>query len=119
MRVVCPTVEEFIERLDDVKQRGDTLFENAINVSTYRRPQGGNPREAVVFNVVLQASCVVVMAGGREYVVETGVQCGDDYEDKTQDKGGSIRAGTIRDTLAAFATENGWRLLPGIIDQVF
>ena len=112
MRIICPTAEDFIANLTDAAG----LLEGTIWCSTVRGPGGENKREAVVFNVIFQASAVVVTASGAEYLVDFGLQCGDDYEDAMQEREGTTRADEVRQLIADFAKGKGWRVLPGIID---
>lgn len=112
MRIVCPTVPDFLENLN----AAHGLFQNTIWCSIIRRPEDGQ-RDAVKFEVVIQMSAVVVYGEGEEALVEVGVSCGYDYEDANGSYEGSGLAADLKQQVLQACESQGWRVLPGIIDQ--
>lgn len=111
MRITTSTVDEFVECLDNAV----SIFENTIRVSITRRPQEGG-RNAVKFDVVLQASALVTSPEG-EYILEAGEECGIDYNDATQEKQGSSVASKQKQMIVEYAKTKNWKVLPGIISD--
>lgn len=116
MRIVCPTIAEFLDNLRAAK----ALYEDTVWCSTVRGPVDNEDRHnAAVFQVVFQASAVVVVSeGASDYLVDFGEKCGNDYEDATQERPGSERAAELRRLITEYVGSRGWRVLPGIIDGV-
>lgn len=119
MRITCHSIDEFIISLDQGvdRNKGEGLYQNTIRVSVVRRPVDGTVRDAVKFDVVIQASTVVELPDESQYLLEFGQNCGRDYEDATQEKTGSDNAEEIRGRIVRYAQERGWRVLPGIIGE--
>ena len=112
MRVDCNGFDELFEALDVATK----VFEDALRVSTIRRPLDGKVYDATKVQVVVQASTVVLCEGDEsQYLLEAGEICGIDYNDETQEKEGSKRAMELRAQLKAYADKRGWRILPGVI----
>ena len=112
MRVVCQSVEEFVA---DLSAAGD-LFQNVVRFSVLRHPVGGNRREAVRFDVVVQASAVVNVNAEEQYLLEVGEDCGTDYLDSSQELKGSERAEVLRREITAFCGLHGWTVRSGMIE---
>lgn len=113
MRVVTQNTEEFLESLEDVK----SVFDGIIRVSISKRPTTGNPKTAVVFEVVLQASTMAQSDTGDYYLLEFGEICGSDRNDVSQDKSGTQRAERLKEQIKEFSAKKGWRILPGILSE--
>lgn len=114
MRVVCGTVDEFIENL----QNGDgEILQNTVRVSRTRNPWDDNKMEEVRFDVVFQVSAVVDMGEDGQYLLEAGERCGTDYEDSTKEMAGSDRATVLRRKIEDYCGEAGLTVLPGVIDM--
>jgi len=112
MRIAVADVAEFIEALQDVS----TIFDNTVRASIFKRPfEGQNSRTAAKFEVFFQVSCVVITEKDEEYLIETAEFCGNDYNDATPETDGTKKAEFLKHTLREFATNKGWKLLPGVI----
>lgn len=117
MRVTCENVDEFIECIEAEFLVGGAVFQNAVRVNISHRPADGNARSSVVlFDVVLQASAVMIVKDGSQYLLECGVGCGRDYNDSTEDKSGSDLAQVRKEKIESFAKRYDLRVLPGVID---
>ena len=113
MRVICPTFDEFLQCLSSEQE----VFQDTVRVSAIRRHANGKSnRDATVFDVVLQASAVVVVDENSEYILEVGVDCGRDYEDGQGEKVGSYLAAAHKSELKKLADTKGWKLMPGVVD---
>lgn len=124
MRVTCETVDEFIECLRAECQAHSTIFQDTIRVSICRRPIDKSAREALKFEVVLQASAVVVVDQESQYLLEVGEYCGKDYADDPPNDEGTQKAKALKEKIEDFA--KGWwrqefdsgaslKILPGMI----
>ena len=113
MRVVCQSASEFIDDLHvQVKGRGpDCVLQKTVRVSMSRRPI-----DSVRFAVTFQASAVVVLPDGGEYLLQCGMDCGIDYEDATEEMKGSDRAAAETKVLKLFCDASGLALGPGVIE---
>jgi hypothetical protein len=106
MLVTCKSVDDFLANLE----QADNLFEDAVRIDVTRR-QLDEVRYAVVF----QASCVVQTDDGGEYILQVGEECGVDYEDTTQDFGGTDSAADVRHRVTDFCKSRQFKVLPGTI----
>lgn len=115
MRVVCPSVEDFIANLGAAQ----SLFQDTIWCSIIRRPSpdAKNKLEAVKFDVVLQASAVVVFDEDESSaLIETGIECGRDYTDADAEDVGTQEALRLKGLLQDYAEQRNAKILPGVID---
>lgn len=113
MRVVCSNLDEFIENL--AREPSDKVFRGVVYVSRSRRPVDGNKQNAVKFAVVFQASAVINVDGGQ-YLLQMGEECGEDYEDATQEFAGSDQAAELKKRLGDWCDATGLVVGPGIVD---
>ena len=86
MRVTCQTVEEFIECLQG---NADKILDEIIRVSCLEKPIDGNKRDAVKFEIYLQASAVITASDGGQYLLEVDDFCGIDYRDASKELNGT------------------------------
>lgn len=115
MRVRCYTVDEFLGDL--ALEDPSHILQQVVRVSTTRNPMGNNGRDKVVkHGVVFQASAVVALDGGGEYLLECGVDCGIDYEDASQEFVGSVRAGDLKQQIIEFCQCRQLSIRPGMIE---
>ncbi len=110
MKVECNTIKEFFDCLDSEKH----LFQHTIRVSINRRPLGsGDPH--VVFEVIFQASAVILVDEEYQYVLEVGFSCGKDYDEENGSLAASDLAAGYRTEIEDYAESRKWKVLPGII----
>ncbi len=131
MRVTCQTVEEFLSdiraqiegngekcqaREEDgcivYSEAADCVLQRAIRISVFRRPSD----DGVKFDIVLQASAILALAGGGEYLLQLGVNCGTDYEDVSQEKEGSDKVAELKKEIEVFCEAMGLTIRPGMIE---
>lgn len=111
MRVECLTIEEFLVNL----RSANNVFENTVRVSVTETPLGKDPRHSVQFDIVLQASAVVIASEEGQYILEAGVYCGKDVRDAEPSLEGTNRAAEIKKQIEEVVEERAFRLMPGII----
>ena len=115
MKIVCSTVEEFLENLND--ENPQSFLRGTIQVSVSRNPLDGTKRDAVKFSVNLQASVLVNMPEDEgQYLIEVGEDCGIDYQDASMDLAGSDVAAEKRAQIIEYCEANGLRVRPGMIE---
>ncbi len=114
MRVTCNDVDAFLKDLSlaDAEQ----VLQRAVRVSVSRNPVDGNRRDALKFTVTLQASAIIGLEDGGEYLLEVGVDCGNDYMDGRPDLGGTECADDMVDQIRHFCESRGLVVRPGIIE---
>lgn len=112
MRVTTETLDEFFERIDNDPH----VFQNAISASTIKKPINGTRYDALAFEVIFQASAVVIVQGRSEYLLEIGLHCGKDRLDGEPDLEGSNRADEYKQRIKEYAEKMGFKVLPGLID---
>ncbi len=113
MRITNQSVDEFLESLQDV----ELVFDGTVRISINKNAVEGQGRTPVKFDVVIQVATVVVIDEESSYLLEAGEMCGIDYEDSSEERGGSKRAVELKERVKAFAASKGWRTLPGIISD--
>lgn len=111
MRVECNTVDEFLICLSSER----SIFQDVIRVSITRNPIDTG-RDCVKFDVILQATTVVLVDSESQYLLVVGCNCGKDYEDASQELEGSASAKKLKDRITQYAKERSWGILPGIIN---
>ena len=111
MRVECHSVDEFLTCL----AAEQLIFQNVIRVSITRNPIDTGP-DCVKFDVILQATTVVLVDSESQYLLVVGCNCGKDYEDASQEREGSALAKKLKDRITQYANEKNWKILPGIIN---
>lgn len=114
MRVECQSVSDFLENLKSVPS--ESVNGKIVYVNLNRNPIDGTKRDAVKFNVVIQAFAVVDIVGGQ-YLLVCGEDCGRDYEDSSQEFLGSEKAKELRATLNGFCSERGLAIRPGSVSE--
>jgi len=117
MRVVCNTVEEFLQEVGIHIDLADTEGMNSILQGCLRVTVSYNDvgTGGVKKSVVLQASAVMVLPDGGEYLLETGVGCGVDYMDSTQEFEGTKRAEALKKGIHKFCQSHDLTVRPGLI----
>jgi hypothetical protein len=115
MRVVCHTVEEFLENLRDEP----SVFRDVVRCSRVFRPVDTESlREALKVEVVFQASAVVDLGDDGQYLLEVGVNCGFDYKDGPEPElKGSGNAAAMRKKIIDYCESRGLKVRPGVIDM--
>jgi len=116
MQVTCHELGEFIGNLQHTEP--SKVLERVIWVSITSRPlDTSNKRDAVKFGVVFQASAVVNLGDGGQYLLHYGEDCGVDYRDKSQELLGSERSTLLKKKLVEFCDDFGLRIRPGIVGE--
>jgi hypothetical protein len=111
MRVVCNTIDEFLEDLTCEMGNGEgQILQSCVRVSILRHEM--NPAKK---QVVLQTSAVVLLENGGEYILEAGINCGVDYEDSTKEMLGTMKANELKQKIASKCSELGLTVRPGMI----
>ena len=114
MRVVCNTVSDFLLNLES--EGAERVLQGVVRISVLSTPIGGNKKDAVKFEVVLQASAVVGLVEGGEYLLEVGIDCGIDYMDASHEFEGTRVAEVAKRQIEVHCEKSGLEVRPGIID---
>lgn len=120
MKITAQTVDEFLRCLK--AEPSGAVLQNVVRVSVAKRPMDGNSkRDAVKWQVTLQASAVVgIIEDGEEqggqYLLQVGEECGVDYRDASQETPGTERADELRRMIQDYCDGHSLRVLPGTID---
>jgi len=113
MRVECHSISDFLVNLK--AEPPEAVLNGVVYASTTKNPIDGDKRTAVKWRVVFQASVVVSLAGGGEYLLDAGEDCGGDYTDATQEFDGSERADELRGAVESVCRERGLAVRPGVV----
>lgn len=116
MRVCCDNLDDFITNLKH--EPASNVVRHVVHVSTTMRPlDTSDKRTAVKFSVVFQASVVVNLDDGGQYMLDYGEDCGLDYRDASKDFKGSERAAALRKRLEEFCDDHGLTIRPGVVES--
>lgn len=116
MRVTCEDLDSFLENLR--LEPPSHVLQQAVRVSISHRPlDSSDKHKAVKFDVVIQASAVVSLENGGEYLLDYGENCGIDYRDVSNELTGSLRANALRGKLVECCDDLGLRVRPGIVHE--
>lgn len=108
LRMLCQSVDEFIEDLEAHSE----VYEKVIRISITK-----SEVKELIDEVLFQASAVV-LANEEEksyYLLQAVIDCGYDRGDAT-DNEGSYRAERSKDRVTKYAEKRGWKVLPGLPD---
>lgn len=111
MRVICQTVDEFLECLEQEKD----ILQNTVRVSISERPIDKGARDSIKYEIVLQASAVVNIEEGSQYLLEYAKDCGIDVRDADPSLDASYRAKAIKEKIKKFAEAKALKVMPGFI----
>jgi len=115
MRVVCHTIDDFLENL---QQESSRIYQRVVWVSRTVNPADDKTkRDAVIFDVTLHASAVVDVDDESQFLLDYGEDCGRDYHDATQDMAGSEVADELKARIRKVCDEYGLTIRPGVIDM--
>jgi hypothetical protein len=115
MRVVCHTVDEFLENL--YTEQNSSILQQTIHISVTHRPLGtSNKNEVVRFVVTIHASAVICLPNGGEYLLDYGEDCGHDYHDADEDLSGTNMSDKIREKIVSFCDDRDIKVRSGIIE---
>ena len=107
MRVTCADINEFLENLE----AAEGVFQNTVRISIVPRPIDENKAD-----IVLQASAVVEVDDGSQFLLEAAHGCGRDYmEGGDRDLSGTNEAKRLKHEIAGLVQRKGWKVMPGII----
>ena len=91
-----------------------------VRVSIFKKPlvdrPHQDPREAVRHEVVIQASMIVEIDDGGQYLVQFGMSCGEDYTDSSQSYEGTKKSKITKSLIKSQCDEFGLRIGPGVIE---
>lgn len=115
MRVVCSDLDAFLLNLQH--EPPSNIFQHAVHVSTTSRPlDSSDKRKAVKFAITFQASAIINLDDGGQYMIDYGEDCGVDYRDDSQELVGSDYAAKLRAKLVEFCDDRGLSIRPGIVE---
>lgn len=110
MRVICNSVEEFLENLT---VEGESVFQNVLRVSINTNSVD---KDGMRFDVFFSATACIRTIDDAEYLLVFCKKCGIDYEDGSGERPGSEAAGKMMGSIRGFAGQRGLRILPGVLD---
>ena len=106
MRIICRTVEAFVENL-----RLGEVFEHVVWIDVTRREIN-----ELKFVVNLQASAVLDLQGGQA-LLQYGEDCGMDLLDGDPELEGTEAAAVKRRRLVGHCDDAGLKVRPGSVDE--
>lgn len=116
MRVQTLSMQDFIENLACAGPA--SVFGKVIYVDVSANPVDHvDKRKASKFRVVIQASTVIEVEDGAEYILQVGEDCGYDYHDASQEMVGTERALDLKKELQDWCRRNGLTVRPGILSE--
>jgi len=107
VRVVCHTVEAFVENL-----RIGTLVEKTVWIDVSSKQAA---EHKIAWN--LQASAVVRLADGGEFLLQYGEDCGYDYTDGEPELEGTQAVKHRRGYLVEQCEDMGLTVRPGLVSE--
>ena len=114
MRVTCNTLNDFITNLR--MEPPTSVLQQTVHVSVTERPLDiSDKHKAVKFSIMLQASAVITLEDGGQYLLEYGEDCGMDYRDSSNELLGTERTNGLRKKLVEFCDDYGLKIRPGIV----
>ncbi len=121
MRVVCSTINEFLQEIDhNIKKSGSSCVHGqTIRGSIIETPLPDsattNPREVVKFEMGLQASVVIDLGSDGQFLLEVGEIAGNDYRDGSNDTNATKAVEAWVNKIQGFCEKHDLRYGPGII----
>lgn len=114
MRVTTNSIDDFLANLRaiDAKQ----VFQSIVYVDVRRTPMSGDSN-GTRSSVVMQATAVVTLPEGGEYLLVGGEPCGFDYKDNGGEYPGSERAGELRTEIERYCGTVGLAVRPGAVSE--
>jgi len=108
MRVVCETLAEFFENLDQY----DLIAEGIIRIASTSERSSSN----IIEEFYAQVSTVVFskQPGFPEFLLEVAVSCGTNDAETAPDAG-TQELQALKENVTQYANSRGWRVLPGAI----
>lgn len=114
MRIVCETIEDFLENLESlgIEDGADQLFHNEIRRSVSHRDKQETSRK-----VILQFTAVVCRHDGSEFLLDFGIDCGFDEFSPIEDLAGTVKEQQITNLVKGLdLVKSGiWTIKPGTI----
>jgi hypothetical protein len=114
MRHECSNITDFLANLN---ADAEYVFRKIVSLDVSRNPVDSNRRNAAIFNVVIQASAVVSLPDGAEYLLHCGEDCGQDLRTADGHTKGSDRANELYREVAELCDRTGLTVRPGIIAE--
>jgi len=118
MRITCTSIDGFIQNLKSAK----VVFRNTIHYEITKRSRTKESiRSSPTVEVFFHVGCIIDVPPdenspeGGQYLLESGEPCGIDYQDSSQEFGGTERANELKDLIAEVCTERNLYLLPGTV----
>ena len=108
MRIECHSIDDFITNL--WTEPPGSVMQKQICVDVTSRDVDG-----IKFMINIQATAVIDLPDGGQYLLQAGEDCGIDYRDTTQDYAGSEKMEEQKDKLKNVCEELGLTIRPGVI----
>lgn len=108
MRVVCRTIEAFIENL----RVGQEVVEKTVWVDEFRERLSDHK-----FRCNIQASAVMGLSGGGEFLLQYGEDVGFDFTDGEKEMEGTAVLGHRKGYLKERCEELGLVVRPGMVSE--
>ena len=113
MRVVCSSLNDFINNLPDSRE---SVWRGTVHVDVTRQPlDGENRHNAVKFAVIFHASAIVDDEQDGQYFLDLGLNCGVDLECSDPRTDASDLAESLRRKLVEHCDDRGLTVKPGVL----
>lgn len=116
MRVECSTLDDFLVNLGSVDNPASSVFGGVVYADTLR-DQVGTGSNAYKYAVTFQASAVIRVEDGGEYLLVVGVRCGNDYVDASNGREGTDAASSLKLKLMDFCNGRCLTVRPGRVSE--
>lgn len=111
MRIKCSSFEAFLANI-----KNQSLYNHTIFVDKHTEPVGGNPRDAIVFHVIMHLTGIIDYSDGGQALLDCAIDCGLDRHDEDV-----LEASLFYDScfvkLESYCDEYGLMVKPGIVDM--
>lgn len=114
MRVTTGSIDDFLANLRAAKP--EQVLQRIVYVDVRNTPVGADSA-GMKSSVIIQATAVIAMPEGGEYLLVGGEACGFDYRDNGGEYPGSERAGELKTEVERYCGTVGLAVRPGSVSE--
>jgi hypothetical protein len=115
MKVECHRLDDFLVNVSRELEGKGSVYSGVVYLNVIQTPLEGTKRDAVRFLVVFRVSTIIDLADGQ-YLLVAEEECGIDYHDASDEKGGTKQAKILEKQLNYFCKNSGLSIRPGTVD---